>query len=60
MKGENYDDLMRYLEEEGMTNYSYVLTLWGALEGYEFLSKGVFKSLLTVEYVNYVNTQKLF
>ena len=57
MKGENYDDLMRYLEEEGMTNYSYVLTLWGALEGYEFLSKGVFKSLLTVENVNYVNTQ---
>lgn len=57
MKGENYDDLIRYLEEEGVTDYSYVLTLWGALEGYESLSKGVFKSLLTVENVNYVNAQ---
>ena len=57
MKGENYDDLMRYLEEEGVTDYSYVLTLWGALEGYESLSKGVFKSLLSVENVNFVNTQ---
>ena len=57
MKGENYDDLMRYLEEEGVTDYSYVLTLWGALEGYESLSKGIFKSLLTVENVNYVNTK---
>ncbi len=57
MKGENYDDLMRYLEEEGVTDYSYVLTLWGALEGYESLSKGIFKSLLTVENVNSVNTK---
>ena len=57
MKGENYDDLMRYLEEEGVTDYSYILTLWGALEGYESLSKGIFKSLLTVENVNSVNTK---
>lgn len=57
MKGENYDDLMRYLEEEGVTDYSHVLTLWGALEGYESLSKGIFKSLLTVENVNSVNTK---
>lgn len=47
LKGDDFDTLSRYLEENGVPNYNYVLGLWGAACGYIDMSKPMFKPLVS-------------
>lgn len=47
LKGDDFDALSRYLEENGVPNYNYVLGLWGAACGYIDMPKPMFKSLIS-------------
>ena len=46
LKGDDFDALTRYLEENGVPNYSYVLGLWGAECGYIDMPKTVLKDII--------------
>ncbi|MDH6313908.1 hypothetical protein M2137_002699 [Parabacteroides sp. PFB2-10] len=46
LKGDDYEDLMRYLEENGVSDYKYVLGLWGAACGYVDMPKTIFNQVL--------------
>lgn len=46
LKGDDFDALTRYLEENGVPNYSYVLGLWGAACGYIDMPKTVLKDII--------------
>lgn len=47
LKGDDFDALSRYLEENGVPNYNYVLGLWGAACGYIDMPKPMFKPLVS-------------
>lgn len=46
LKGDDYEALIRYLEENGVSDYKYVLGLWGAACGYVDMPKTIFKQVL--------------
>lgn len=56
LKGEDYDALVRYLEDNGTANYRLVLCLWGALEGYASIHKTLLSPVLNADNVCRVNT----
>lgn len=39
LKGEDWDALVRYVEDNAMADLRYVMALWGALEGYSSIHK---------------------
>lgn len=39
LKGEDWDALVRYVEDNAMANLRYVMALWGAIEGYSSIHK---------------------
>lgn len=41
LKGDDYDALIRYLQDNNFSDYSLVLTLWGTCEGYASLHKSL-------------------
>lgn len=45
LKGDDYEALIRYLEENGISEYDYVLGLWGAACGYVDMPKTIFKQV---------------
>jgi len=49
LKGEDYEALIRYLEENGVSEYSYVLGLWGAACGYVDMPKTIFGQVIKNE-----------
>ena len=55
LKGEDFDALIRYLEDNSATNYRLVLCLWGALEGYASIHKTLLSPVLGAENVCRVN-----
>lgn len=55
LKGEDFNDLHRYLEDNQISDYKYVISLWGALEGYANMSKLVLKDILSAANVCSVN-----
>lgn len=55
LKGEDYDSLIRYLEDNGISNYRLVLTLWGALEGYASIHKNLVFQFVTPRTLNLIN-----
>ena len=55
LKGEDYDALIRYLEDNSAADYRLVLCLWGALEGYASIHKKLLSSVLSAENVCQVN-----
>lgn len=56
LKGEDYEALIRYLEDNGVANYRLVLCLWGAIEGYASIHKVLLSMLLSADNVCRVNT----
>lgn len=56
LKGEDLDALMIYAEENSFADYSILMGLWGALNGYVDTSKNLLKTVLTLENINAVNT----
>lgn len=54
-KGDDYDALVRYLQDNKMTDYTLIMCLWGALEGYANISKAVLNGLLTPKNVSEIN-----
>lgn len=46
LKGDDYEALTRYLEENGVSDYKYVLGLWGAACGYVDMPKTTFRQAL--------------
>lgn len=55
LKGEDFDALVRYLEDNSFANYRLVLCLWGALEGYASIHKNLLSSVLSADNVSKVN-----
>lgn len=47
LKGEDFSALLRYLEENGVHDYKYVLSFWGAATGYVDMPKTILKSITT-------------
>lgn len=47
LKGNDFDALSRYLEENGVPNYNYVLGFWGAACGYVDMPKTIYKPLIS-------------
>ena len=39
LKGEDWDALVRYVEDNAMADLRYVMALWGAIEGYSSIHK---------------------
>ena len=56
LKGEDYDSLIRYLEDSGISDYSIILALWGALEGYSSIHKGLVSQFVTPQTFNLINS----
>lgn len=56
LKGEDFDALVRYLEDNGTSNYRLVLCLWGALEGYASIHKTLLTPVLSADNVCRVNS----
>lgn len=56
LKGEDYDSLIRYLEDNGISNYRFVLTLWGALEGYASIHKNLVSQFITPQTLSLINS----
>lgn len=56
LKGEDFDALIRYLEDNGTANYRLVLCLWGALEGYASIHKLLLAPVLSADNVCRVNS----
>lgn len=56
LKGEDLDALMIYAEENSFADYSILMGMWGALNGYVDTSRNLLKSVLTLENINAVNT----
>lgn len=56
LKGEDFDALVRYLEDNGVANYRLVLCLWGAIEGYATIHKSILSTVLTADNVCRVNS----
>lgn len=56
LKGEDYDSLIRYLEDNGISNYCFVLTLWGALEGYASIHKNLVSQFITPQTLSLINS----
>lgn len=54
LKGEDYDALIRYLQDNSFSDYSLVLTLWGACEGYASLYKGLIAPIITPSLISEV------
>lgn len=47
LKGDDFEVLVRYLEDNALSNYSYVLGLWGAACGYVDMPKPIIKPLVS-------------
>jgi hypothetical protein len=47
LKGEDFGALLHYLEENGVHDYKYVLSFWGAASGYIDMPKTILKSITT-------------
>lgn len=56
LKGEDFDALVRYLEDNDTANYRLVLCLWGALEGYASIHKTLLAPVLSADNVCQVNS----
>ena len=56
LKGEDFDALVRYLEDNVIANYRLVLCLWGALEGYASIHKSLLAPVLNADNVCRVNS----
>ena len=56
LKGEDFDALVRYLEDNETANYRLVLCLWGALEGYASIHKTLLSPVLSANNVCRVNS----
>ena len=56
LKGEDFDSLIRYLEDNGVYDYDIVLTLWGAIEGYASIHRGLIAHLITPRIISLVNS----
>ena len=55
LKGEDFDSLIRYLEDNGIYDYDTILTLWGASEGYASIHKGLVTQFITPNLLNKIN-----
>ncbi len=55
LKGEDNVALMRYLEDNCVSNYSYILCLWGAIEGYPSINKTILSPVISADNVCQVN-----
>ena len=44
LKGEDYDSLINYLENNSILNYQYALSLWGAILGYVQIPRAIISS----------------
>lgn len=55
LKGEDFEALLRYLEDNCVANYRYILCLWGALEGYASIHKTILAPVLSADNVCQVN-----
>jgi len=56
LKGEDYDSLIRYLEDNGISDYSIILALWGALEGYSSIHKRLVSQFVTPQILSRINS----
>lgn len=56
LKGEDFDSLVRYLEDNGIYDYDIALTLWGATEGYASIHKGLVTQFITPKVLNKINS----
>lgn len=56
LKGEDFDAVVQFCEENSYSNYSYALALWGATIGYVKMSKPIIASL--TKYKSFSNTYK--
>lgn len=55
LKGEDNVALMRYLEDNCVCNYSFILCLWGAIEGYASINKTILSPVISADNVCQVN-----
>lgn len=56
LKGEDFDAVVQFCEDNSYSNYSYALALWGATIGYVKMSKPIIASL--TKYKSFSNTYK--
>lgn len=57
LKGEDFEALIRYLEENGVSDYKYVLGFWGAACGYVDMPKPTLNSIIKQK-ENFCHTYK--
>lgn len=55
LKGEDFDSLIRYLEDNGIHDYDIILTLWGATEGYASIHKNLVAQFISPKILNKIN-----
>lgn len=55
LKGEDFDSLIRYLEDNGIHDYDITLTLWGATEGYASIHKNLIAEFISPKILNIIN-----
>lgn len=55
LKGEDFDSLIRYLEDNGIYDYDIILTLWGATEGYASIHKNLVAQFISPKILNKIN-----
>lgn len=55
LKGEDFDSLIRYLEDNGIYDYDIILTLWGATEGYASIHKNLVAQFVSPKILNKIN-----
>lgn len=48
LKGEDYDSIVQYCEDNTYANYRYALALWGATQGYVKISKPIIASIVNL------------
>lgn len=46
LKGEEFDSLITFMQEKGISEYKYALGFWGAMTGYADISKNIAKPIL--------------
>ena len=49
LKGEDFDAVVQFCEDNSYSNYSYALALWGATIGYVKMSKPIINSSLIIQ-----------
>jgi hypothetical protein len=56
LKGEDFDSLIAYLEANAVSDYRYVLALWGAMNGYISIPRSIIESKLNESQIRYLFT----